>query len=162
MRQTWTQTWLRTALVIADRSRCVNRRVGAVIVDANNRIISTGYNGAPARHMASKGVPVCAGVCPRGGSTERGSDYDNCIAIHAEANALLFADRSLLEGGTIYISSPPCFGCAKLIANSGLKEVVARIGEGDRHTDNDANTKFLTSCGITVTTVPEGRIENDI
>jgi dCMP deaminase len=162
MRQSWTETWLKTALVIAERSRCVNRSVGAVIVDANNRIISTGYNGAPAKHVSSKSAPVCAGVCPRGGSTDRGSVYDNCIAIHAEANALLFADRSLLEGGTIFVSSPPCFGCAKLIANSGLVQVVARIGENDRHTDNEANTKFLESCGIKVTTIPEGEIKNDI
>lgn len=162
MRSSWTETWLKTALVIADRSNCVNRRVGAVIVNEHNRIISTGYNGAPAKHSASKKAPVCAGVCPRGGSTDRGSAYDNCIAIHAEANALLFADRSLIEGGTIYVSSPPCFGCAKLIANSGLKEVVARIGESDRHTDNEANTKFLESCGILVTMIREGDIKNDI
>lgn len=162
MRQSWTETWLKTALVIAERSRCVNRRVGAVIVNSNNRIISTGYNGAPARHAASKTAPVCAGVCPRGGSTDRGAEYDNCIAIHAEANALLFADRSLLEGGTIYISSPPCFGCAKLIANSGLREVVARIGDGDRHTDNEAIAKFLTNCDIEITLVPEEKVKNDV
>lgn len=58
------------------------------------------------------------------------SDYDSgtgiCISNHAEANCLLHADRSRIEGGTIYVSAKPCLGCAKLIANSGLNRVVWR------------------------------------
>lgn len=48
------------------------------------------------------------------------SDYSNCISNHAEVNALLYADRSKIEGGTMYITDAPCVGCLKVLANSGL------------------------------------------
>lgn len=51
------------------------------------------------------------------------SAYDNCIANHAEANALLYADRTAIEGGSLYVTDEPCRGCWKLIANSGLVRV---------------------------------------
>jgi dCMP deaminase len=57
------------------------------------------------------------------------SDYDNCIANHAEVNALLYADRSKVEGGTLYITAEPCTGCRKVIANSGVLRVVWPEGD---------------------------------
>jgi deoxycytidylate deaminase len=53
-----------------------------------------------------------------------GSSYDNCIAIHAEANALLWSDRTDRQNGTIIINGPPCWGCGKEIAGSGVKRLV--------------------------------------
>jgi dCMP deaminase len=96
--------------------------VGAVILDSNHRVVSTGYNGAP------PGAKGCLeGGCPRGRLTEDQcaaySSYDNCISNHAEVNALLYADRSKVEGGTLYITDAPCFSCRKVIANSGLQHV---------------------------------------
>lgn len=100
---------------------CSRRQYMAIIVDEFNHILGTGYNGGPA------GTVHCAdGGCPRAATTvAHGSNYDNCIAIHAEQNAFLHSDytnRNL--GGTIYVNGPPCYTCAKLIANSGIKRLV--------------------------------------
>ena len=72
----------------------------------------------------------CSTFCPR--ANNKTDDYDNCVAIHAEANALLFASRSQYEGGTIYVSHICCYGCAKLIANSGLSRVVIEFHDSSR------------------------------
>lgn len=57
------------------------------------------------------------------------SDYDNCIACHAEVNALLYSDRAKVEGGTLYITDEPCTACRKVIANSGVRRVVWPEGD---------------------------------
>lgn len=101
-------------------STCGKRQYYAIVLDQYGVIISTGYNGGP-----SGAVHCSDGGCPRlqEGSAP-GSSYDNCIAIHAEANALLHSDWHARQGGTIVVNGPPCYGCAKLIANSGLDRLV--------------------------------------
>lgn len=121
-RPTWDEYFLAIAIMVATRADCTRREVGAVLVK-DHRIIATGYNGAPA------GKPGClVGACPRGRLTEDEcppfSPYDNCIAVHAEANALLYADRDKCEGATLYITCEPCSDCSKLIAASGVYFVV--------------------------------------
>ncbi len=107
------------AEAVATRSDCRRAQVGAVIVDSRNRIVSTGYVGTAPRQTG-----CLAGGCRRGLlSAEEcppGSDYDNCISTHAEVNALLYSDRSRHEGGHIYITRQPCYGCYKVLRNSGL------------------------------------------
>ena len=122
-RQTWDEYFLSLAGAASTRATCSRRKVGAVIV-RDRHIVSTGYNGGPS------GVPHCdEGGCPRAQSdVPMGSIYDTCIAIHAEANALLFCGPQERQNATIYSTDLPCFGCAKLIANSGLSEVVASRG----------------------------------
>lgn len=74
------------------------------------------------------GRPGCL-ECPRRTSDcKPGSSYDNCVAVHAEANALLYADREDLTGATIYITRDPCYACSKLIAASGVVRVVTAKG----------------------------------
>ena len=119
MRPSWDDTWLAVARAVAKRSLCVRRQVGAVIVTAENRPVSTGYNGPPA---GMSWTSNCATFCERAYNKIEG--HSNCVAIHAEANALLFASRSQYEGGTIYVTHLCCFDCAKLIANSGLARIV--------------------------------------
>lgn len=95
----------------------------------NRRIVATGYNGAPA------GKPGClSGACPRGRSdVPNYSQYEDgpgeCIAIHAEANALLYANRDQCEGATMYVTVAPCTWCQKLIDGSGISRVVWRVHE---------------------------------
>lgn len=105
---------------MALRSECSLAQVGAVIVNDKNRIIATGYNGPPANSIATES---CRLSCPRS-RPHAGSQVSSygfgCISIHAEANALLFCDRSMIEGGTLYVNAVPCEDCAKLIANSGI------------------------------------------
>jgi len=147
MRTDWDTTWLLVAQAMAGRSQCVNRQVGCVIVDPNNRPVSVGYNGAPAGYPVSGS---CNNYCARGASQVRGASYSNCVSVHAEANALIFADRRTYAGGTIYITNPCCFDCAKLVANSGVSRVVWLESDADEHADKQTPTDFLRDCGLEV------------
>lgn len=141
VRAGWLETWLEVARQVARRSGCERAQLGAVIVDARNRIVATGYNGPPA------GWPGCSESCPRAFKTEPTSDYGDCIAIHAEANALLFCDRREREGGTIYVTGVVCWDCAKLIANSGLKRVVY-VHDGATHRQPERSLEMLRMSGL--------------
>jgi dCMP deaminase len=99
-------------------STCKKRKYCAVLVDSNNHIVGFGYNGGPKNFVHCED-----GGCPRAlENSPNGSSYDNCIATHAEANALLHTDYSS-NPVKIYVNGPPCFSCAKLIANSTIKKV---------------------------------------
>lgn len=150
-RPDWDATWMNVALTIAKRSKCSRAQVGAAIVSADQRISSTGYNGAAATLKVDGN---CINWCPRAqGLTPLDTTYDSCPSIHAEANALLYVDRSRVEGGTIYITGAPCVQCAKLISNSGLHRVVAIIRTIDVHRQPDKVFDYLRSCGIEVETI---------
>lgn len=118
-RASWDEYYSSLASTVATRATCSRRQVGAIIV-SGKRIVSTGYNGGP-----PKTLHCIDGGCPRAQSdTPAGSDYDECIAIHAEANAIMFSSPEERDGATMYCTQHPCFGCAKLISNSGIGEVV--------------------------------------
>ena len=141
-RASWDEYFLELARTTSTRATCSRRKHGAVIVKGR-RIVATGYNGGPS------GYPHCEdGACPRADSdTPQGHDYDRCIAIHAEANALLFSSPEEREGASLYCTGAPCFGCAKLIANSGVSEVVASSG---RYDGWDEVRDFLQRSGVRV------------
>lgn len=118
-------TWLRACSVLSLLfSTCTRRQYAAIIIAPTGRVVGFGYNGSP------PGQPHCTdGACPRAHSAvEHGSPYDagpgRCIAVHAEANALLFSDATARAGATLYVNGPPCVDCAKLIAASGITRVV--------------------------------------
>lgn len=125
-------------------STCAKRQYAAIIVGQNKRVVGFGYNGSP------PGIDHCSdGACPRlHQNSAAGSHYDNCIAQHAEAGALLWSDVSLRQGGTIIVNGPPCMGCAKLIASSGLSRVVHK--KSDAYAQWEEVEAFLNQCGITV------------
>lgn len=141
-RASWDEYYLELARTTSTRATCSRRKHGAVIVHGR-RIVATGYNGGPS------GYPHCEdGGCPRALSdAPQGQDDDRCIAIHAEANALLFSSPEEREGSSLYCTGAPCFGCAKLIANSGISEVVAAGGRYDGWVEV---RDFLRSCGVRV------------
>ncbi|MGH3440925.1 MAG: deoxycytidylate deaminase [Nitriliruptorales bacterium] len=141
-RQSWDDYFLDLARAASTRATCSRRKHGAVIA-LDRRIVSTGYNGAPS------GFPHCEdGACPRAASdAKQGHDYDDCTAIHAEANALLFSSPVERQGATLYCTGAPCFGCAKLIANSGIAEVVA---SGGRYDGWSEVRDFLRRCEVRV------------
>lgn len=105
-------------------STCTRRQYASFIISSNGRVVGFGYNGSP------PGQPHCnEGACPRASSNvPHGSQYHSgegrCIAVHAEANALLFSDATERQGSTLYVNGPPCPDCAKLIASSGVSRVV--------------------------------------
>lgn len=108
-RPSWDQTFLDLATVIARRSKDPSSQVGAVIVDAHRRVVSLGYNGYP------RGIEDTADTDPR--------EIKLWKTIHAEENALLFANRSL-EFCTLYATRHPCSTCAAKIVQAGIRRVV--------------------------------------
>lgn len=148
MRPTWDETWLAVADVISRRSRCTRSTVGAVIVAADQTVISASYNGPPA---GFPGEGPCTNWCPRSmGVGTPSPTYDDCPAAHAEANAIARADFSRMKGATIYVSTSPCKGCAKLLANSGIVKVVFRHEEGREYRHWEETVEFLRECGLDV------------
>lgn len=161
-RRTWADVRTAAALLIGQRSLCVRDQVGAIIVDATQRIIAEGYNGPP------QGFPhgdlTCDRWCDRSLMAQQSSshgltlDYTDCVSLHAEANALAVCDRRDREGGTIYVASDVCWGCAKLIANSGLAHVVV-IDRGRTYRDSQRSYDFMRDCGLEVNVVVAESVE---
>jgi dCMP deaminase len=111
------------AMAVRSRANCLGSKVGAVIVKGH-RVLATGYNGTP-----SKMKNCLDGGCERCANPERyesGQGYDVCICVHAEQNALLAAARFgiSVEGGTVYSTMRPCFGCTKELLQAGVERVV--------------------------------------
>ena len=101
-------------------STCSKRQYACFILAPNGRVVGFGYNGSPPGHNHCD-----QGACPRlHENSANGSAYDNCIANHAEANALLYSNFDSRQGGTLVVNGPPCFGCSKLIASSGISTLV--------------------------------------
>lgn len=118
----WEEYFLGIAGAVSQRSDCERDKVGAVVVGADRRIRATGYNGAPA------GQPGCSSCPRRSSDVLPGSCYSNCVAIHAELNALLFCDRQDLPGSTLYVTRAPCYACLKAIYASGVAKTVWPTG----------------------------------
>lgn len=122
-RPSWDEYFMEVAEVVRKRSTCMRRQVGAVIVK-DNRILSTGYNGAP------KGLRHCAEVgCTRANNNvPSGERHELCRGLHAEQNAIIQAAvfGTAIEGATIYTTLSPCVLCTKMIINSGIKRIVLR------------------------------------
>jgi dCMP deaminase len=120
-RPSWDAYFLQVAKVVATRSNCVKRHVGAVI-QRDRRIVSTGYNGTP------RGTRNCnEGGCPRcNGFAESGTRLDECLCSHGEENAITQAAYHgvSVRGATLYTTFFPCLFCTKLIINAGIEEVV--------------------------------------
>ena len=135
-RPSWDTYFLDIAAAVGRRSTCLRRRYGAIIVK-DNIIISTGYNGAP------RGEANCidTGVCERQRlNVPAGQNYELCVAVHAEQNAIINADPVKMKGATIYIegynadgsraSGKPCLLCRRMIRNAMIAEVVYRDADG--------------------------------
>lgn len=145
-RPTWDEYGLILAQAVATRADCTRAQVGAVLMNSRHEVRGTGYNGAPS------GIPGCAtaGACPRGkhsptlamhgtvctcgedwpcdSASEVGADYSNCIADHAERNALKHTASAELPGATLYTTREPCASCWTLIRAAGIARVVVAEG----------------------------------
>ncbi len=127
----WDVRFMEMAHVIAGWASCYqeNRKIGAVIVK-DKRIMTTGYNGAPA------GVKTCKerGECLRRRlGVPSGTRAELCYAVHAEQNAIIQAAKLgvSIDGATLYCTHQPCVMCAKMIVNSGIVRVVYQEGYPD-------------------------------
>lgn len=140
---TWDECFMNLAKVAAMRSKDPNTQVGACIVDKENYILSIGYNGAPRGFNDD--------IFPWG--RDRDGDPLNTkypYVCHAELNAIInyTSSRDHFQGAKIYVTLFPCNECAKLIIQSGIKEV---IYESDKYatTDNTiAAKRMFDECGV--------------
>ena len=142
-RPSWDEYFMQMAQLTAQRSTCLRRKVGAVIVK-DKHIIATDYNGAP------RGLKHCVelGGCLREKlKIPSGQRHELCRALHAEQNAIIQAATlgQSIEDGTIYITHQPCAICAKMIINAGLKRIVVKEGYPD-----DLSVEILDEAGLKI------------
>ena len=138
--------YLNIAKAVAQRSTCIRRQYGAVIVK-NDEIIATGYNGS------ARGEENCCdiGTCWRErNNIPHGQQYEKCVAVHAEQNAIISAPRDKLLGSTIYIygeengktiEAKPCEICHRMILNAGIENVVLSEPGDDMNKKTDEEAK---------------------
>jgi len=135
--------------LVAQRSTCIRRQVGAVIVKDKN-ILATGYNGAP------RGLAHCVDVgCLRDRlNVPSGEKHELCRGLHAEQNAIVQAAYHGvgINGATIYTATFPCVICAKMIINAGIVRVVY----GQAYSDI-LSGELLSEAGIAVERFAEDR-----
>lgn len=120
-RPSWDDYFMRVAFLVCERSTCLRRRVGAVLVK-DRQILATGYNGAP------KNIPHCeiTGCLREELGIPSGQRHEICRGLHAEQNVILQAASFGVstKESTLYITSTPCSICAKMIINAGIEEVI--------------------------------------
>ncbi len=119
-RPTWDQYFMGIAEKVAERSTCIHRSVGAVIV-IDKRILTTGYNGPPT------GLQHCSETGCARKDVPSGERLDLCRAVHAEVNAVVQAAKCgiAVDGGTLYCTlGPPCWMCSNVMVNAGIVKVV--------------------------------------
>ena len=141
-RPEWDDYFLQLAELVASRSTCMRRQVGAVLV-RNERIISTGYNGAP------KGLKHCreTGCLREKLGIPSGQRYELCRGVHAEQNAIINCALYgvATEGAVLYCTNQPCIICARMIINAGIIKVVH---QGDF--EDDIALELLQEAGIEI------------
>ena len=141
-RPSWEKYFMDIAFLVAKRSTCLRRSVGAVLVK-NKRILATGYNGAPSgiRHCSETG-------CLRERlNVPSGERHELCRGIHAEQNSIIQAALHgvSIEGATLFCTNRPCSICAKMIINAGITKIYFHDGYADAMSE-----EMLKEAGVEV------------
>ena len=143
MRPSWDEYFMAIAEVVASRSVCLRHNIGAVIVNRDRQILSTGYNGPPRgmKHCAERG-----GCIRERNGVASGTRQEYCFGLHAEQNAIVQAGREgiRLLGSILYCTYQPCSLCARMIVNAGIREVHFLADYPDELTQT-----ILTEGGVT-------------
>jgi dCMP deaminase len=128
MRPSFTEYFMGFAKQASIRSSCIRAQVGAVIVDSNNKIKSTGYNGTPSKVISCLEKGSCYRV---ENNIPSGTRYETCQSIHAEQNAIIQAGERTCQNGAIYIYGHDqiCILCKRFIVQAGLKDVYIQKNE---------------------------------
>ncbi|MBO8137825.1 MAG: cytidine/deoxycytidylate deaminase family protein [Desulfotomaculum sp.] len=149
MRPDWDQYFMDITRVVATRSTCLRRQVGAVLVK-DNHILASGYNGAPS------GLKHCleVGCLREKQGVPSGQRHELCRGLHAEQNALIQAavHGVAIKGATIYSTTQPCVLCAKMMINAGIKRVVF---EGDY--PDELSLKMFEEAGVELVRYKTGK-----
>lgn len=143
-RPSWDEYFMEITDLVATRATCLRRKVGAILVK-DRRILATGYNGPP------KGVPHCdeLGGCLREKlGIPSGERQELSRAVHAEQNAIIQAAKmgTNIDGATLYVTNHPCFICAKMLINAGVKKIIYKEGYPDEYSKEilrEANVEFV-------------------
>ena len=127
-RASWDEYFMDIAHLVATRTTCFRRAVGAVAVDKNHRVLGTGYNGAPS------GLTHCTRAnCIRiQQNIPSGERSELCKAIHAEQNLVIHLGEQL-AGATVYVTTRPCTTCTKLLIGCGVEEIVWQENYNDEY-----------------------------
>ena len=127
-RPSWDEYFMDIARLVARRSTCLRRQVGAVMVKEKN-ILATGYNGTPS------GITHCAetGCLREQMNVPSGERHELCRGLHAEQNAIIQAARHgvNIAGATLYCTNSPCIICTKMLINAGIQQVIYVDGYPD-------------------------------
>jgi len=138
------QYYLNIADEVATRATCDRKHVGAVLVDAQNRVISTGYNGSP------KGQPHCDDA---GHELVEIAGRDSCVrTLHAESNAIDRAPWEGMQGATLYVTVTPCYDCAKRIVSAGI--IAVYFSEEYQSRNTDKVPQLFEAANVTLTHLP--------
>lgn len=141
-RPNWDEYFMGIVELVAKRSTCLRRSVGAALV-RDKRILATGYNGAPS------GLHHCLDVgCLRERlQVPSGERHELCRGLHAEQNAIIQAALHgvSVKGSTLYCTNQPCIICAKMIINAGITMAVVKDGYADKLAE-----EMLAEAGVTV------------
>ncbi|MEW6218617.1 MAG: cytidine/deoxycytidylate deaminase family protein [Thermodesulfobacteriota bacterium] len=145
-RPSWDEYFLAIAELVAQRSTCLRRQVGAVLV-REKRILTTGYNGAPTR------IAHCLDVgCLRADrGVPSGERHELCRGLHAEQNALIQAALygTPVDGASLYCTNLPCAICTKMLINARLTGIYYRDGYPD-----ELGSSLLAEAGIPLVHLP--------
>ena len=141
-RPSWPEYFMTIAEMVAKRSTCLRRHVGAVLVK-DKRILATGYNGAPA------GLKHCeeVGCIRQNASIPSGERHELCRGLHAEQNAIIQAAYHgiSIAGSTLYCTNKPCVICSKMLINAGIVKIIYEKGYDDPLAD-----QMITEAGIEI------------
>ena len=135
----WDEYFMGLAILSSERSKDPSTQVGACIVDKNNKIISVGYNGAPTGYDDDKDM-----------TWERDGDFLDtkyAYVCHSELNAILNS-RVNVEGCRLFVTLFPCNECAKVIIQSGIKEIIYLSDKYNGTKKNIAAKKMLDTCNV--------------
>jgi dCMP deaminase len=128
-RPSWNEYFLQVAELVSQRSTCLRRKVGAVLV-RDKKILATGYNGAPS------GLAHCLDIgCLREQlKIPSGQRHELCRGLHAEQNAIIQASLHAvsIKESTLYATHHPCIICTKMLINAGIREIVIIEGYPDK------------------------------
>ena len=145
MRPSWDEYFMQIAFTVAQRSTCDRAHVGCVLV-RERRILTTGYNGAPAGlpHCDEVGHLLIDGHCVR--------------TLHAEQNAIIqgAVHGVSISGATAYVTHQPCLTCAKMLVNAGIRRVVYAGTYPDEYSRH-----FLDAAGVELVHAPQPRPDDD-
>ena len=146
----WDEYFMGVALLAAERSKDPNTQVGACIVDDQNRILSTGYNGFP-HGCSDDEFPW--------NRDESAGETKYQFVVHAELNAILNASGKSLAGSRVYVALFPCNECAKAIIQAGISEVIYLSDKYHDTPSTMASRRMLNAAGVKLTEIKPTKAE---